>query len=260
MVERALSGRKPKPDFVEEAKELIEEADRRNIVLRIMGGVAIRIHCPKFKNLHEALGRTLTDLDFASYKKFATKLPKLFTEMGYTRKFLRPSYGLELRQIYIDEVNRRLVDVFLDKLMMCHTIDFRGRLEKDYPTIPLADILLEKLQIVKFTDKDLKDVAVLIREHEVGESDEEMINAKYIAKVLSDDWGFYYTSMLNLKKIKELVPTLEALKKEDIEDICRKVDKIIEYIEKEPKSMKWKLRAKIGPKKKWYREVEAPRA
>ena len=133
-------------------------------------------------------------------------------------------------------------------------------MELDSPTIPLADLVLEKTQIHEINEKDLKDLIVLIRAHEIGETDEkEVINAKYIAKVLAQDWGFWYDATMNLNKVKAMAKKClkeGKLTEEDYNDVVKKIDKILEYIEKEPKSKKWKKRAKVGTKKKWWRDVE----
>lgn len=250
-----MSKETPKADFIKEALRVVTLANQRNLKLRVMGAVAIRIHCPKYVHLHKSMGRELSDLDFVGYSKQGSKLTRLLEEIGYEKRMLRPSYGLEMRHIYIDNVNKRTVDIFLDKLLMCHTIDFRNRLDVDYPTIPLAELLLTKLQIVKFTEKDLKDVVVLLRGHSVGENDSEKVNSDYIARIMSKDWGFYYTATTNLKKIRDLLPMLGTLKSEDAENVRDKINNILEKIEKEPKPFKWKMRAKVGTKKKWYTEV-----
>ncbi|NIR86096.1 hypothetical protein GWO13_00380, partial [Candidatus Bathyarchaeota archaeon] len=125
-----------------------------------------------------------------------------------------------------------------------------------YPTVSLADLFLGKMQIVKINLKDIKDTVVLLREHGIGESDHETLNSKYIAKLLSKDWGFYYTVTTNLRETKERLLTLKALNKNDASDVRAKIDKLLEIIDSEPKSMGWKMRAKIGTKKKWYEEVE----
>jgi len=129
-------------------------------------------------------------------------------------------------------------------------------LELDFPTITPSDLLLEKMQIVQITEKDLKDTMILLREHEIKEHENDVINTKYIAKLLSNDWGFYYTVTTNLKKTKEFLNFFDALTDEDKNIISEKIDKLLDYIEREPKSLKWKARAKIGTRKKWYREVE----
>jgi len=248
-------------DFINEALSVVSEAERRGIVLRIMGAIAFKIHCPKFRNLHEALGREITDIDFLGYSKQRDQIKKLFVNLGYVERpasLARTLSSLGTREIYYNPANMRKVDVFLDQLRMCHVIDFCGRLEMDCPTIPLAELLLEKMQIVNLTEKDVKDAAVLLREHDAGEGDKEMINAKYIARILSDDWGFYYTVVTNLKKVQSLLNKFDAFTKEDLAKVLEKIDKIISMIENEPKTFKWVMRSKIGTKKKWYKHVDVP--
>ncbi|MEM2111634.1 MAG: hypothetical protein QXX08_07130 [Candidatus Bathyarchaeia archaeon] len=244
-----------KSDLIEEALRIAKLAEERNLTLRLIGAAAIRVHTPKYASMHIGMKRELSDLDFVGYSKQGAKITAFLEDNGYEKRALRPSYGLEMRHIYLDNKNNRQLDVFLDKLLMCHVVDFTGRLEIDYPTIPLAELLLTKLQIVNFTEKDLKDTVVLFREHEVGKSDKETINSDRIAEIMSDDWGFYYTATTNLKKIRDLLPTLEPLKKEDIENVTTKINQLLDEIEKRPKSFGWKMRAKVGTKKKWYKEV-----
>lgn len=50
----------PTEVFIQEGRRLAEEATRRGILLRLLGGVAIRIHCMEFLDFAEeidALGR-----------------------------------------------------------------------------------------------------------------------------------------------------------------------------------------------------------
>lgn len=249
----------PLPDFIEEATKIVELAEKRGIILRIMGACAVKLHCPKCGYLHKKMGRELTDIDFISYSKFEPDMEEFFKDLGYKpREYLSKYWARATalgRQIYDDEKNKRAVDVFFDKLQMCHTIDFRRRLELDCPTITLADIILEKMQIVKINEKDVKDTIILLREHKVGENDTETINEKYIARLLSKDWCFYYTVTTNLNLIRDFSKRYEALTKEDHNDVSTKIDALLEVIEKEPKSLGWKMRAKIGTRKKWYTEV-----
>ena len=116
--------------------------------------------------------------------------------------------------------------------------------------------MLEKLQIVKINEKDIKDLIVLILEHEIGENGKETVNAKHIAKILAKDWGFYYTVTTNLNKVESFLQKYEVLTQENKEVISTRIKKLLKYIEDEPKPLKWKLRAKIGPAAKWYEEVE----
>jgi hypothetical protein len=138
---------------------------------------------------------------------------------------------------------------------MSHTIDFRKRLEVDYPTISLADLLLEKMQIHHINEKDIKDTIVLIRGHMMTNGDKDTINEEYIAKLLSDDWGFYHTVVLNLNKTKSLMDGYE-ISAADKNDVVRKIDELIGKIDAQSKTTRFKWRAKIGEKKKWYNDVD----
>jgi hypothetical protein len=164
-------------------------------------------------------------------------------------------YG-QLRRIYVSERTDEKVDVFFDKLEMCHTIDLRNRLEVDYPTLSPSDILLEKMQIVKINEKDVKDALVLILEHDIGEEDRESLNSKYISQFLAKDWGAYYTVTKNLKKLEGLLSQYNVFDNDSKVLISQKIEKLLKVIEEEPKSLKWKMRAKIGTSKKWYRDVD----
>lgn len=245
-------------DLVEEALRLIDAAEKKMVVLRLMGAGAVRFHCSKFRHLHLSMGRELTDIDLMSYGRYNRAVGDLFRGLGYVSTVSKlVALAGRKRHIYYDKSRGIAVDVFFDKLEMCHTIDFSRRLEVDYPTIPLAELLLEKTQIVEINEKDIKDVIVLFREHEVGDDDREMVNQRRIAKVLRKDWGFYYTVTRNLKFIRdEFLSRYKVLSEDDRMDVSSKIDKILERIEDEPKSLRWKLRARTGPSKKWYRDVE----
>jgi hypothetical protein len=252
--------------FLNEAKRIVEEATKQKIVLRIMGALGIRLHSLELSDFHKNLTRLgtgaaeFTDIDIMSEEKYRSRMKTFFESIDYVPdKTYYVIHVWSLRHIY-HKLNEKIsVDVFFDKLDMCHTIDLRNRLEVDYPTIPLADLLLEKLQIVNINEKDIKDVIVLLKAHNVGDSDEETINADYIAKLLSKDWGFWYTVMMNLNKVRSFARRYanEGLIKEDyLQDIHSKIDQIVQFIENTPKTLAWKMRAKIGTKKKWYRDVE----
>jgi hypothetical protein len=249
----------PSPSaFVDEGIALARKAREEGMTLRIMGGLAIFLHSQEFKQLWENIGRlgqkVFTDIDYASYGKFRNKVFDFMKKCGYSAdQRILANYGMK-RQVYFGQ-KIPMIDVFFDELDMNHVISFKGRLELDYPTIPLADLLLEKLQIVEINEKDTKDIIVLLRGHRIGDEDADAINHEYIAKILSNDWGFYYTVSENLKKIGSSLRTFDALNEGDVSDVKGKIDNLIQEIEKKPKSMKWKIRARTGPKKIWYEEV-----
>jgi hypothetical protein len=240
-------------NFAEEASRVVEKAEEKGITIRVMGATLIRKHCPRFQHLHTAMKRVLTDIDFVTYGRFGHLVKPMFIELGYTPDERFNAYFGRGRQQYGDAANSRMADIFLDKLEMNHTLDFRDRLELDSPTITLADFLLEKMQIVKLNEKDAIDTAVLLREHQVGSVNDETVDAGYIAKILAKDWGFYYTVATNLAKVKNYA--LSNLSGEHGEDIASKIYQLLKWIDNEPKTRSWKLRARVGTKKKWYNDV-----
>jgi hypothetical protein len=247
-------------DFEVLALDIVNAAEEKGIHLRLLGAVAFRIHCPAFHGLQVSMKRVLTDLDFAAYYKQEKAIDKFFLqELGFASQTAALTPGLMLgRKIYNDPTDQRPhIDIFFDKLNMCHEVSWeKGRLEIDSPTLSLADLMLEKLQIVHINEKDVIDVMMLLREHEIGNHDKEVINGAYISWLMCKDWGFYYTSTNNLKNVKSHLGNYEALSLSDREIISGRIDELLDMIEKEPKSVGWKLRARVGTKKQWYNDVE----
>jgi len=254
----------PSEAFLSEAKKIVEEAKKKDIILRALGGVGIRLHSLDRLDFCKRLGRLglgqqeFSDLDFMAYRKQRNKMEDFFKSLSYRKRITTLSTASSERHVYFHPEGWFSADVFFDELLVAnHPMDFRERLELDYPTIAATDLLLEKLQIVTFSEKDLKDTLILLISHEIGERDgKELINAKYIAKLLSKDWGFWYTTTNNLKRIGSLLPKMENIKDEERADITSKVDKLLNYIDSEPKTNGWKLRAIVGSRKVWYQHVE----
>lgn len=243
-------------NLIDTGLRVVKAAEDQDVTLRLLGAIAVRLHCPRFAWLHKALGRTISDLDFIAYSKDKNRVDKLLSGLGFVKRPTSLAAVYSSREIYHDKNGQTVVDVFFDRLQMSHTIEYKGLLELDYPTIPLAEMLLQKLQIVKFTEKDLKDVAVLLREHELGENDSDTVNVGRICKVLSRDWGFYHTATENLKKTSGLLSRLDQLSDEDRQNILGKLGELLSRVERHPKTMSWKLRAKVGTSVKWYKDVE----
>jgi hypothetical protein len=146
------------------------------------------------------------------------------------------------------------LDVFLDKLEFCHTIPWKGRLETHEATIPLAEMLMQKMQIVQINEKDIIDTIMLLLEHPLGDEDGDVINIGLIAGVCAKDWGWWRTLTMNLGKVRQAAGAYD-LTVEEAGRVVAQVDAAMQRIQDEPKSMGWRMRAKIGDRKKWYREV-----
>ena len=248
--------------LIEEAMEILDKAKERNIIIRVMGAIAFRLHSPSFSWVHEKFNREISDMDFVTYSRYSNEVMRLLEELDYKMERALAIYETK-RRIFHPHSRNYVVDVFFDELNMCHKINFKDRLEVDYPTIPLAELLLEKLQIVEFTRKDFIDVVMLLREHEWADNDSDAINEKIIINLLSDDWGFYYTAMNNLRKLRGLLSedssVKDVLSDSDVKNIDEKIDHILKAVTEAPKTMRWKMRAKIGARKRWYQEVESKR-
>jgi len=255
----------PTEAFLREGRKIVEEASKLNIPLRLIGGVAIRVHSEDFAELAKRLGRLgpneqeYTDLDFMAYAKFRDALRKFFESNGYRKRRATLSSAATQRHIYFHPDGWFYADVFFDKLLAAnHPIDFRSRLELDSPTISLTDLLLEKLQIVSFTEKDLKDTLLLLRAHNVAEGHApETIDEQYIAQLLAKNWGFWYTVTTNLRGLRRTISEMRELNEPDCSDISSKIDRLLQAIEKEPKTTGWKMRSVVGTKKRWYEPVES---
>ena len=254
----------PTEVFIEEGNRLVDEATKLGIPLRLLGGVAIRIHCMESLDFAKKLARLgegqqeFTDLDLMSYSKFRKKMKDFFEEMGYEKRKTTMSSAATQRQIYFHPKGWFYVDVFFDKLLAAnHPLDFAGRLDLDSPTITPADMLLEKVQIVFPDAKDVKDIMLLLRAHEVSLQEEKnKINGKFIATKLASDWGFWYTVTENLRRLKPYVDESKNLTDSDRQDLVSKVDALLKAIDDEPKSTGWKMRSMVGAKKRWYNPVE----
>jgi hypothetical protein len=248
-------------DFIAEARKIVDGAQEHGITLRVLGATAFRIHCPGYEDVHKAMGRELSDIDFVTYAREERKLEAYFYN-GFHLEVERQQAALTPglfagRHIYVDQDTGMHVDVFIDKLDMCHVVDFRKRLHVDSPTIPLAEMVLEKMQIVTLNEKDVKDMLMLLATHEVGADDADRINGQYIADLLSKDWGFYYTTTLNLEKVRKGIERYQSvLKPGDPERIGERITRLAGMIEAAPKSLKWKARAAIGTRVQWYNDVE----
>jgi hypothetical protein len=249
----------PKPEeYLNEARRLTEEAQKQGVILRVMGPIALHFYFPEFIDIYrgmERLGdRVFTDIDYASYGKNRNKTVPFFEKQGYELEKRAAMMSGGNRHIYFGD-RIPMIDVFFDKLDYNHPINYQGRLEIHPYCVSLTDLLLQKLQIVKINDKDLKDAMLLLLAAPLGDTDINKINLRYVAKLMSDDWGFCYTSLMNLNKVQAAVYGVPVLADRDRILIKEKAETIIKIIENEPKSGKWKGRSKAGTSKIWYNEV-----
>lgn len=212
------------------------------------------MHSPSAE--HRALQRTYGDLDFITLARDSGALPSLFVDLGYTPDAEFNTLHGHQRLYFWDSANQRQVDVFVDTLRMSHTLDPRQRLHVERRTIPLADLLLTKLQIYEINEKDIRDIIALLRDHPLGSGDEETINVDRLLAILTADWGFYRTTVKNIALVREALSE-NGLAEEP--DIVGRLDELERAVEAAPKTRAWKLRALIGDRKPWYELPEEVR-
>jgi hypothetical protein len=235
-------------DIVDEGERLLNLADDAGVELRLLGGVAVRMRAP---TVPPALDREYKDLDFAIRKRAAGPLDELIREAGYEPHVTFNAMNARERALYLDEANGRQVDVFIESFRMCHEIELGKRLALEPRTLPLAELLLTKLQIVQLNEKDVRDTVLLLHGHEVGEEDGDQLNAARIAELCAADWGVWRTITANLDACREHVGNY-ALEQDERDRVTRRVGQILDRIEAEPKSRGWRRRAKVGDRKPWY--------
>jgi len=242
---------------LDEALALVHDAEAKGIRLRILGSIAYRLQCPNNLHLFEDMKRVLTDVDFGAEKKQNRAIREFLTARGYV-----PDEGIYVasegaRHAYLHKDTGLNVDVFADELYFCHRIPFKDRLELDKPTICTTDLLLEKMQIVEINLKDFKDTIVLMLEHPLSHQapGPKAIDSSYIVDIMRKDWGFYYTFTTNLKRVPEFFPEFPSIGAKEHGVIQNRIDELIDAIETAPKTLGWKMRAKIGTRSRWYQEV-----
>jgi hypothetical protein len=255
-------------DPLAEALRIVDLADERGLQVRLMGGMAVRAHAPDWS--HRTRRREV-DLDFATRGKDRPAFFKLLEEAGYTADKRHNALFGGAQGYFVDVARQRPVDVLVDKLEMCHRIEFGNRLAASSPTLPLAELLLSKLQIVKINKKDVLDALILLAEHPLGQDDGAAdsdlglgtISLPRILSYTSNDWGWWRTVTGNLQVLERYLAT--DLQPADL-DIggprpvrfapAAQVAALRGAIDAAPKSSRWKLRSRVGERAPWHAEPE----
>ena len=236
-------------DVAEEARRIAEEANRVGLSLRLLGGVAVRLRATD--GLHPAFEREYADLDWITPRGTSPDAQRFFEAIGYTPQVrFNAIHGRE-RLLFFDEQHDRQVDVLIGTFRMSHEIRFGDRLALDPVTVPLAELLLTKLQIVELNEKDIRDAFALLHDHPVENEDGDTINGAHVARLCAADWGLWRTFTANLSSLGDHIERYD-LPAESKERIAARIQGLLERIDQEPKTFGWKMRSKIGDRKRWY--------
>lgn len=241
-------------DPVAEGQRLAEAAAERGVTLRVLGGVAVAMLCPSSRR--PPLARAYADIDLATTKAAKDQVGSLLESLGYTgdREF-NTLHG-HRRLFFWDEGAGRQVDVFVDEANLCHRIDLKHRIEAVPLTLSLADLTVLKLQVVETNEKDYLDICALFADHELT-TDDSGINSNHIAALAAGDWGLWRTLGLVAEASERFALDLPDFAAAEI--VAERLRHLREELEAAPKSRGWKLRARIGDRKRWYELPEEVR-
>jgi hypothetical protein len=242
-----------------EVTRLVAAADAMAVPLRVLGSIGVALHSHDAAAIIPSFARTYADIDFAAYRRDARTIGRLFAEHGYQddREVYVGSEGA--RSIFEDGARRIHVDVFYDRLEFCHVIPLAGRLEVDRPTIPIAELLLSKLQIVRINEKDIVDIVLLLLDHPLGSDDQDTVDVERVARLCADDWGLWRTLTQNLEKVGAMAATYLQLDDGQRERVVAGTTELKRRIDGVPKSMAWRMRDRVGDRRQWWTDVDEVR-
>ncbi len=239
--------------MIEEAERISAAASAGKVPAKLVGGAAVNLHCSSARQA--PLKRKYGDLDFVASSKQRQAVQKLFESLGYQGDRRFNTLNGDQRLLYLDGVNGRQIDVFIDRMKMCHVIELANRLGHEGPTLTPADLLISKLQVYEVNMKDLVDTTALLLDHPIADHDDDAINAAYLARLTSEDWGLHRTLQLNSGRVREAVRELDV----DADLVNQRLDELWTRIDAQPKSLRWKLRARVGDRVSWYELPEEVR-
>lgn len=234
-------------DPIAEGARIAEAAAEREVPLRLLGGVAVAISCPSSRR--PPLRREYGDIDFATNSAARSEVTRLLEELGYVpdREF-NTLYG-HRRLNFTDSRNQRHVDVFVDEANLCHHLDLRSRLEVVPLTLAPADLALLKLQVVETNEKDYLDLCAIFADHDLGE-DDVGVNCMYIAELCATDWGLWRTVGMVAERTEAFALRFPDF--EGAERVSDRLGRLRSKLDTTPKSRRWKLRSRVGDRKRWY--------
>jgi hypothetical protein len=246
---------KTEVDIEAEGRRLIERAWAAEIPVRLLGGLAIAARIPA--EIRAVFGREYGDIDLVIPRRTTRRFVTFMEESGYAEDLEFNAMNGRTRLVFVDARRGREIDVFVQDFAMCHVVPLRlddadrcARRE-----LPLADLMLTKLQIVKLTGKDIADLVMLLMAHEVGDGEEDGIDVDWIGAVCANDWGLWRTATGNLARVAAALAEIRAPRNLQA-DAQRRLTRLVTRLEERPKSAKWRLRARVGERLRWYDEPD----
>ena len=240
-------------DIVAEAERLLAAAVAANVPVRLVGGLAVRMHLPP--GTQPVITREYKDIDLVTLKGKSRLVGEFMTRQGYEADRVFNTTNGHRRLLYYDVPHQRQVDVFVGAFEMCHSIPITERIQLHDSAIPLAELLLTKMQIVQLNEKDQFDIITMLYHNDVGDADDGMVNANREAQLCAADWGLWRTTRMNTERTREALASPRT--DPAVRDVVApRLERLWEQVEAVPKSARWKMRNRVGDKVRWYEEPE----
>lgn len=234
-------------EIIDSAKAVVDGARAQGLNIRLLGGIAVAIHCPESANP----GRSYRDIDAYIAAKTQTAISKYLVHTGYVADKEFNLLNGDTRLLFHDPVHQRQLDIFVGEFSMCHRIPLS--LDAHPYTVAVAELLLTKLQIIKLNPKDAHDGCALLRYLKLGTSPAHAATRQRLAQLCGNDWGLWRTLTLNLERCVQYTVTHCP---EFTADVTAESVALRTMLDSAPKSLAFKMRAAVGEKVKWYEEPE----
>ncbi len=227
------------------------KAAERGLPLRLLGGQAVRLLCPDF----EPRGKKGQDLDFATVRPARKQVAAFLESEGFQPEIRFNTLHGDRQMLFGTPDGSATVDVMIDQLQMCHVLVFKHRLDRMPHTLDVTDLLMTKLQVVQQNSKDVHDIVYLLAAYPIRPGDEPgTIGLDRFGQIVAGDWGWWRTVTRNLErtielatgKLAGLVPSSAAY------DPLKQAEELRGHADSVPKSMKWKVRSRVGERVQWY--------
>jgi hypothetical protein len=243
----------------EQAGALVTGAAAEGLTVRVVGSTGIRLHCARASETMDAVERPAKDIDVVVRH----------ADRGRLRSWLEARGWIVDRDLLVAMEGERFafsqpdlgvcLDVFVEKLEFCHTIDLDGRWERHPTTIPIEDLLLQKLQVHDSKPSDVLDAAIVLATHDVatGGGHDEVIDCGYVAGLLARDWGFHHDATANLERVRRAVAPGgdTGLDPDRAQRVEKRAATLAGAIEQTRKTTAWKMRARVGERMQWWDDV-----
>jgi hypothetical protein len=241
----------------DEARRLLAAADAGPTPLGLIGGMGICLLLGE--RMEPSLRRPVGDLDFVTTRRAGPAVETLLAAHGWEPEQRFNAVNGARRLLFGEPAGERRVDVFVGDFQMCHRLPLAERLKGRGEILPGAELALTKLQIVALNAKDRGDLHALLLACPIAQDDlhegAPAIDARRIAAAAGNDWGLHHTLELNLARLRQglaeapLAPPQREL-------LERRIVELADVLERTPKSRAWRLRARVGERRRWYEEPE----